>query len=94
MKDVYYDVSDFKWDKESRTFSSSFKNLIRKDYFGLPIIGDFQMSKRQFYIRNYETGNQMRFRFIGEYNLTFGFYKFSSEEMDKGKIYCNIYNFN
>jgi hypothetical protein len=63
MKNVYYDISLFRYDKESKTFFGNSWELWDMDNkYKYP----FPTGKKQFYIKNPKTDGFRRFRFISE----------------------------
>lgn len=63
MKNVYYDASLFRYDKESKTFFGNSWEIWDMDgKYQYP----FPTGKKQFYIKNTKTDGFRRFRFINE----------------------------
>jgi len=66
-KEFTYDINQFMWVKEINTFVADAWDLVAWMEDGLTHPEAFPNMKRQFYIKNYKTGNQRRFRFVKEY---------------------------
>lgn len=78
MATVYYDIRDFKWVNDNKTFYADGEDLYdaEGDYKSV-----FPSRKSQFVIKNYKTGNFRRFRFDRRVEDPFGvYYVFTSEE--------------
>lgn len=78
MNTVHYDIRDFLWVNDDRTFYGDGWDLFDAE-------GDFKEAfpngKKQFVIKNYETGNFQRFTFQQEVFDPFGCYRiFESED--------------
>ncbi len=87
MKTVYYDIRDFKWDVDSKTFYADGWDLFDAE-------GDYTTAlpsgKQQFVIKNYQSGNFRRFRFKKQGTDPFGtYYVFTSEE-DEFRCVINL----
>lgn len=61
MKDIYYDIKMFEWDKTNRLFTQFAHNLHSPlfPYY-------FPNGRKQFYIKNYKTNGFRRFRYVSE----------------------------
>lgn len=78
MNTVHYDIRDFKWSAENKTFYGDGFDLYDAD-------GSYKQSfpngKKQFVIKNYQTDDFRRFRFEKETTDPFGTYLvFTSED--------------
>lgn len=63
MRNVYYDASLFRYDKETKTFfGNSWQIWDMDNKYNFP----FPTGKKQFYIKNTKTGGFRRFRFAHE----------------------------
>lgn len=63
MKNVYYDVSLFSYDKRTKTFTGNSWEIWDMDNkYAYP----FPTGKKQFYIKNTKTDGFRRFRFVSE----------------------------
>ena len=61
MQDIYYDIHNFYWSKESNTFYQDACVLDTPDHPEA-----FPNRKGQFFIKNYDTGGFRRFRLVTE----------------------------
>jgi hypothetical protein len=84
MNTVHYDIHDFKWVKETNTFYGDGWDLYDAEgYYRQP----FPNQRKQFIIKNYQTGNFRRFRFSHEISDPFGNeWVFESEDGIKCQI--------
>jgi hypothetical protein len=64
-----YDIRQFRWVKDMNTFFASAWNLVAWMSDGSIHQEAFPNMKRQFYIKNYRTGNERRFRFVKEFKV-------------------------
>jgi hypothetical protein len=84
MNTVHYDISDFKWVKEDNTFYGDGWDLYAAEpnYFDV-----FPSKRKQFIIKNYQTGNFRKFTFVKEVTGVFGeTWLFESEDGIKCQI--------
>ena len=66
-KKFTYDIRQFNWAKEVNTFFADAWDLVAWMEDGLTHPEAFPNMREQFYIKNYKTGNERRFRFVKEY---------------------------
>ena len=92
-KQFTYDIRQFGWSKLVNTFFADAWDLVAWMEDGLTHPEAFPNMKRQFYIKNYRTGNERRFRFVKEFQHTIPteqwsetIWQFQSED----GILCNI----
>ena len=64
-----YDIRQFRWVKDMNTFFASAWELVAWMSDGSTHQEAFPNMKRQFYIKNYRTGNERRFRFVKEFEV-------------------------
>lgn len=88
-----YDIQQFKWVKELNTFFACGWDLVAWMPDGLTHPEAFPNMKKQFYIKNYRTGNERRFRFVKEFDIEIEneqwsetIWQFESED----GIMCNV----
>jgi hypothetical protein len=89
-----YDIRQFRWVKELNTFFATAWDLVAWMNDGSVHPESFPNMKRQFYIKNYSTGNERRFRFVkefkvacyGKFNYIETIWQFESED----GILCDI----
>ena len=62
-----YDIQQFSWSKLVNTFFADAWDLVAWMQDGHTHPEAFPNMKRQFYIKNYRTGNERRFRFVKEF---------------------------
>jgi hypothetical protein len=61
-----YDIQQFSYNKETNTLSADVLDLYTSNQDGSMHPNPFPNGKQQFIIKNYETGNHRRFRFVKE----------------------------
>jgi hypothetical protein len=66
-KQFTYDIKQFRWSKLLNTFFADAWDLVAWMEDGITHPEAFPNMKRQFYIKNYRTGNERRFRFVKEF---------------------------
>lgn len=89
MNTVHYDISDFKWVKEDNTFYGDGWDLYPSEepYYRVA----FPNQRKQFVIKNYQTGNFQRFTFVKETTDIFGeTWLFESEDGIRCQINVDI----
>jgi hypothetical protein len=64
-----YDIRQFRWVKELNTFFATAWDLVAWINDGSVHPQAFPNGKKQFYIKNYSTGNERRFRFVKEFEV-------------------------
>jgi hypothetical protein len=69
-----YDIRQFRWVKELNTFFATAWDLVAWMSDGSVHPEAFPNMKRQFYIKNYSTGNERRFRFVKEFEVSYNYY--------------------
>ena len=92
-KQFTYDIKQFRWSKLLNTFFADAWDLVAWMGDGSTHPEAFPNMKRQFYIKNYQTGNERRFRFVKEFqnvhqteSWSETIWQFQSED----GILCNI----
>lgn len=69
MKDLHYNIHDFNWDNDTKTFYGNERNLYpinTSHYYQI----SFPNQRGQFFIKNMTTSGFRRFRYNGEIQLT------------------------
>jgi hypothetical protein len=61
-----YDIKQFQYNKETNALSAEVLDLYTSNQDGSMHPNPFPNGKQQFIIKNYETGNHRRFRFVKE----------------------------
>lgn len=85
---AHYDIRDFKWSKENNTFYADGWDLWDADgYYKMA----FPSGKKQFVIKNYQTGHYRRFRFQEEVIDPFGTYWVFTSDNDEFRCVINLY---
>ena len=89
MKNITYDIHNFKWDIDSNTFYGDAWNLQEVgngSYYQFP----FPNGKKEFYIKNFETRGFRRFRFVRELKMDYtNQWLFESEDGIKCMVNIN-----
>ena len=73
-----YDIRQFRWVKDMNTFFATAWDLVAWMSDGSVHPEAFPNGKKQFYIKNYRTGNERRFRFVKEFEVMFNSYDIPS----------------
>lgn len=64
MKDITYDIDLFDWNKKDNSFYANEEQLYEHTrYYKYP----FPNGRKQFFIKNFKTGEYRRFRFVDEF---------------------------
>ena len=92
-KQFTYDIRQFNWAKEVNTFFADAWDLVAWMEDGLTHPEAFPNMRQKFYIKNYQTGGERRFKFVKEFESTIDnepwsetIWQFISED----GILCNI----
>lgn len=66
MKKYTYDITQFKYDRNTNTLFARANSIYVQMEDGNPHHDPFPNGRKQFYIKNYKTNNERRFRFVEE----------------------------
>jgi hypothetical protein len=78
-----YDIKQFTYNKQTNTLSADAVQLYTHNRYGSMNPNPFPNGKQQFNIKNYETGNHRRFRFVKEDTEKYTYTVTAIEETDK-----------